>query len=510
MSDISQLLDNIEEKIDKIDKLLRPIRTKISNNHKDLNKMENWIVFHRNNKFFLTIQISNSYDTEDIYDIKLDKQNINILNKSNKLIKNNLVLIYIIKNTNDFFDESIKHINNIIYPMLCIYDTLPISIHYNFKKYIEIYPRIFKDENINNKLLIYYNNIINVRGNGACFYRAVLYSLFISLYQHNDKTYVFNCLIYLKKFFNDIVFNDFFNKFEIIITKKLSYIYLYILYCLYDLLLIVKCKQQLINIIEFNKTKEIIQLNANGKSLGHTLNYYVNKIVLGKTVLNGLRYQNELASDIILELLPYILGCNSICIVKNTHINILYLKEKYKNINIYFLKNEIQEIQEIVLPNINIFHIDVHFLTLIPINNDIDIISKINFTRMNTISYIQQIISGIPNKFDKWEDLLSKIKDPKKTDLIILLIKEYFKKFIYTYDDIYNFISNIKGYNIINERVVKEVFIMYIKNEFIDKKDKLQKEIENLLKITNRSSIQRILLNAYNDVKAYYKNEGYI
>lgn len=502
MSDISRLLDKIEDKIENIDKLLRPIRTKMSNKNKDLEEMLNWLRNGKNN-VFITIQNSNSYDTEDIYNIKFDKKNINILNKSNTLVTQNLLLAYIIENTNNFFNkfiiQSLK--NSITHPKLCIYQslTIPISIHYNFETYIQENILIFSDTNKNQKLLSLYKNIINVRGNGACFYRAVLYSLFISLYQHDEIQYVFKCLDYLQNFFNDSVFNDFFNKFKIIISKKLPYIYLYILYSLYDLLLIVKCKIQLITIIEHNLQKTILE---------NKLEYYVNKIVSGKTILEGLRYQNEYATDMIILILPYILGCGTICVVKSTNIECYNLKNIMTNIEINIIDNKIQQT---VLPNINIFHIGMHFLTIIPNVNDFNIISQIKFDSMDKSEYIKTIISKISNKVNNLSELLNKLSDKKyNKDLIILLIKEYFNKFKYPYFDITTLIQNIKGFNINTERVIEEVFKTYIKKYFIDKKDKVAEEIDKLLQINNRNFTQKILLNAFRNVLADYRRNGLI
>lgn len=433
MSDISRLLDNIEDKIEQIGRVLAsvPVRTPIHAPIQSLffikntlKEMKDWLNIDTSELLVILIQkytntpknlsnlskIDNFLKTKKIkclksvYIFQLKTfNNISLLdgNRKNKILSNyNLIgdnyirelsendknNIYIVDiNSNNIFNENQLIIQNLLaikqnQILYNIHQSSPIKLHFSIEKYMSDDPRRF-GENIKFKQL--FNTIIKVNGDGECFYRSVLYSLFISIFMHNDKNYAVRCINQLKIFFYHKIFNDFFDKFIIIIQNNLSYIIFLLLYSVYDLLFIIQCRKNILEIISINNN-----FNLGG---GITLIQQVKEYDIENSIssFEGLSKLGTFANGIIINLLPFILGCKSSCLV--CVINTMYTPTYNDFNNFKGIQNKFIPENNIKLPNINLIYSTIHYDVLLPNNNNHNIMKTINLAPVNTTMYVNSI-----------------------------------------------------------------------------------------------------------------------
>ena len=182
---------------------------------------------------------------------------------------------------------------------------------------------------------------INVKGDGNCYYRAVLYSVFITILFGKNKNIQY--IKYIKSKFKEDVFIDFFNSLE-----NINYIDFMKLYMTYDMIFIEKCKRLMLEYIKEN-IKYFINVYDERFENSSLLEF-------SKEINDILMKRNECIQGIISgsHILPFLLGC------KESTIYIMYSNQPI------YQEHGVNKISHNTLPNVHILLNPGHYSIFIP------------------------------------------------------------------------------------------------------------------------------------------------
>jgi hypothetical protein len=227
----------------------------------------------------------------------------------------------------------------------------------------------------------YYNKIINVKGDGNCYYRAVFGSLLYSILYQSDMESRQKYLDHLIKIFKN--FHEMVSFLEMLKNSNNTYDYdvFSIIFRDYDIMIIRTLRTFLYNNIinlykknnEFKSRTDISLLDTRYE--GNAELFYYNVIY---TIYDD--NKGECAEGYFVEigLLPRLIGSKSqIIIILGS-----------KNTNRYTYSAKINKFKNNKLPPINIVYIPGHYQIIIPINLDI-IIKYTNSLQNNNINNIE-------------------------------------------------------------------------------------------------------------------------
>lgn len=199
-----------------------------------------------------------------------------------------------------FFTNNVSNNPRLI--MFALTKNSPIKKHFNIDTYFWYINNEInvKKQNINT-IKEKFDYVIISNNDGDSLYRSTIYSLFISILYNSDRDLQEKWCKHLRKnFFNDEVFNNFFEQFNIIITHKLSFLLFTILYSIYDLLFIIFCRNNIILFLNDNKTVNININKTNIKNISLSKKdyniQYILSFIIGFTKINIV----EISKDILL------------------------------------------------------------------------------------------------------------------------------------------------------------------------------------------------------------------
>lgn len=314
MEEINIILDKIEQKIVDISLLLNVNPGANTGANTDIILYGFYNNKTLNNK--LLFEHYKHFNLDMIQTINKKQIIINSIFRINKYA-NKLIMDDDINNINELKPNDAIYLN-FYFPGNVIYSSTPvIGEHYTLNNFIQTknYKEKVRLKHINNSffrnLTENFQGIINVNGDGKCYYRAVLYGLLISVLYLVDIPNMED-VNKLRNFFeNHIFFNEIFNRYG----QLIPYINFIIVYSKYDSELITICKKKILDKILLMKN------NINKESL--------NKCC--EILQSDTRYANN--EIIAFGILPALLGCKKSFIYNNYKLNTSEIEELYTENN---------------------------------------------------------------------------------------------------------------------------------------------------------------------------------